>query len=94
MGEIAITLTKWTIRIGFMITMIFALVLLVNFSLSLVVVDLNQNVLQDLFSLIQIWLPFDLNVMLLWLVSAVGVYFTYRMSVIAFNSLNRLIGDS
>lgn len=87
---IAVEATKWAFRLGFIAAGIAATVILLNFAFGLVFVALNGNVLSDLFALVQLWLPFNLNSILSWLIVAVVFYVVYRLSVIAVNYVSRL----
>lgn len=92
MGEIVIQVLKWTFRVTFILAGIFAFVVVLNLATSMIFVSLNQNALSDVFAMIQIWLPFNLNVVLVWLIAASTAYITYKLSIMAITWLNRLLG--
>lgn len=92
MGEILIAVLKWSIRIAFVLSGIFAFIIILNLSISLIFVTLNQSVLGDLFAIIQLWLPFNLNVLLAWLLAASTAYISYKLAVMSISWVNRVIG--
>ena len=94
MPELASQLLKWTARLGLTIAAITLFLFIVNFATSLIFVTLNQNVLSDIFLLVQQWLPFNLNVVLLWFVTASIAYLMYRLALAAFIWINRFVGES
>lgn len=92
MGDIVINLLKWTMRITFVIAGIFAFIVVLNLAVSMIFVTLNQNVLSDLLAMVQIWLPFNLNVVFVWLIAASTAFIAYKLSVMAISWINRLLG--
>lgn len=62
-----------------------ALVMIIGGALAL---TLNIAVLSDLAALIQMWLPFDLIVVLLWIISAAVAYLVYKLSLMALDFVN------
>lgn len=93
MGEIAVAVLKWLIRMSIVIAGIFSFVAVLNIATSMILVNLNQNVLTDIFAVIQIWLPFNLNVLLLWLIASSTAFILYRLSLASIIWINRLIGE-
>lgn len=91
--SVAIQAMKWTFRFGFIMAGISAFIILFNLGLSLVFVTLNNNVLTDLLGFLQLWLPFNLNTLLGWLMTVTIAYFLYRLSVVAIAYMNKLVGD-
>lgn len=91
--QVAIEVAKWIFRLGFIVAGVVAFVVLLNLGLSFFFVALNATVLADLFALLQMWLPFNLNALLGWVVAASAAYIVYRLAVIAIAYLNKLIGD-
>lgn len=91
MGNTPAILLVWGIRLGVVATSIFAFIVVLNLAFQLLFVTLNQNVLSDLFAMIQMWLPFNLNVVLSWFVTALIAYSFYRLSKVAYQYLDDLI---
>lgn len=81
---------KVILKSGLFMAMLFAFIVFLNFALSLTLVSMDANVLTDIFALIQIWLPFNLNVLLAWLVTATGLFFAYRMLNLGLAFINEL----
>lgn len=94
MGELVVFIIKWVVRVAFVMAGVFAFIVVVNLATSLIFVALNQNVLSDLFALIQMWLPFNLSVLLAWLTTASIAFITYKLAVMSLSWLNRILGQS
>lgn len=92
MGEIAITIIKWTFRGAFIIAVAIAIASLLSIIGNYLIIGFNTSVLADIFALIQIWLPFNLNILLIWVAVASTAYLTYRLAIIANVLLNSFIG--
>lgn len=91
MATAALVLLKWTISLAFVIAAIFAFIVLLNLGLSMTLVTLNQNVLSDIFALVQMYLPFNLSVLLLWVVSASVAFISYKLAVMSIAWINRVM---
>lgn len=92
MGEIAVLLLKWTFRLAFLIALALGLTAMIALIVNYMVVGYNQSVLGDIFSLIQIWLPFNLNIVLLWLTLAASAFVIYKLASLSYVLLNTFIG--
>jgi len=93
MGNTPVVIARWGIRLGFVAAAILAFTVMLNYIFELLLVTLNGNVLTDIFAMIQVWLPFDLNVILLWFTTAVVFYVGYLLTVQAFKFIDMLIKD-
>jgi len=91
MGETAVAIVKWVVRFSIIITLVFAFIVLFNFIYSLIGVTVNQSVIGDLMALVQTWLPFDLDVIFAWLLTATTLYIGYRLVIFAVSFLNRFL---
>jgi len=94
MGEIISMVLKILVRLSFVLAGIVGFIILLNMGLSMVTVGLNQGALTDIINLVQVWLPFNINVVLMWLWTAGALYMTYRMALVAFSFINRLAGKT
>lgn len=92
MGEVAVTIAKWALKISFFSAIAISLMILLGVVTSYIIVGFNGSVLNDIFATIQIWLPFNLNVVLLWLSVAATAYLTFRLSLMIFNIIDAYIG--
>jgi len=92
MGEIAVTLAKWFLKLAFFIAVILSVMVLVGVITSYLVVGFSVPVLHDLFALIQIWLPFNLNVLLIWITLSASAYVAYRLAIMTYNMFNSYLG--
>ena len=81
MGEVAVNIIKWAVKIGFWSATIFAFVTLITFIISGFNVVLNQSVIGELIGIMQIWLPFNFGTVITWLLTASIMYLTYRLAV-------------
>jgi len=93
MGETVVAIVKWTVRFGIILSLVFAFIVLFNFTYSLIGVTLNQSVVGDIMALVQIWLPFDLDVLLAWIFTSTVLYLSYRVIMFSAGFLNKFIGD-
>lgn len=79
---------KVIVKISFIIPVFWGLVSLVTSAMLMVYVSIDSGVLNDIFALVQLWLPFDLNVVLVWIGLSVTGYMSYAISVMMLNILN------
>lgn len=86
-----VSILKWTAKAGFVLASIVAFIGLLNFGISMIRIGLNGSVVGDLFGLMQIWLPFNMGSLLVWLVTASGLYIAYRLTIIAFSYVETFI---
>lgn len=92
MGETAVAIAKWALKISFFSAIAIALMILLGVVTSYMVVGFNTSILNDIFAVIQIWLPFNLNILLVWLSVAATAYLTFRLSLMIFNIIDTYIG--
>lgn len=92
MGEVVIAVAKWTFKATFFLTLVVALMVVFGIMSSYLVVAYNTSVLNDLFGLIQIWLPFNLNVLLIWIVLSSSAYIAYRIAHMMYEIVSNYIG--
>jgi hypothetical protein len=88
-----ISLFKIMTKMVFVLAVIFAFVALLGIVVSAMSVTVNNNVLQDVYSIVSIWMPFNLNVMILWLVTAALVYIMYRLTWVGLTFINNLLRE-
>jgi len=87
----AVFLLKASVIISFILAGIVAFLLVMNMMLSLIMVTFNQNVFTDIFSLVTIWLPFNLEAIWLWLTTAAFAFLAYRITMVAYTWVARFI---
>lgn len=92
MGEIAINIAKWALKISFFSALAIAFSILLGVMTSYLVVGFNTSILSDIFAVIQIWLPFNLNILLIWMSLAATTYLTFRLSLMIFNLIDQYLG--
>lgn len=88
MGEIAVTVAKWALKISFFSSIAIALMILFGVLTSYLVAGFSLPVLTDVFAFVQVWLPFNLNVILIWLGLAATAYLIFRLSLMTFNIID------
>lgn len=93
MEQAAITLFKVGLKISVVLTAVIAFVGILSLTGRMIFTNVNGNVLNDGLAIIQIWLPFDLSVVMLWATIAGASYFSYRLTMIAFNLINSTLTD-
>lgn len=81
MGEVSVTLFKSLVKVSAIFSVIVGFVTLFALVISGIMVALNYGVIEDLLSLVQMWAPFNLDPILLWLGTAVTFYMTYRVAM-------------
>lgn len=91
--QVAAQVAKWTFRFGFVMAGITAFIILLNIAFSMVFAALNFGVVGDILHMIQLWLPFNLNVLIVWILTTSVAYVSYRLAVIAIAYMSRLISD-
>lgn len=77
----------------FVIASIFAFLAMLGLIMSAMNVSTNGGVLADIYAIVAMWLPFNLNVVILWLVTAALVYLTYRLTVVAVVYVDKLLSS-
>lgn len=92
MGEVVVLILKILVRLAFVLSGITGFIILLNMGLQLVFVTLNQNALSDVLNLVQVWLPFNLNAIWMWLWTSASLYIVYRLAVAGYAWISRLVG--
>lgn len=93
MGQAAISVFSWTVKIGFLMAMVTAYIALLNIVILLLDVGINPTVLGDLTALIQMWLPFNLNAIFWWFTTIINAYIVYRLTMAAYAYINSFLGN-
>lgn len=62
---------------------VFAFVSIMTIVVSALLVTLNIAVLNDIVAIVQIWLPFNLVLMITWLLTVSFAYLAYRLAILA-----------
>lgn len=92
MVEIAVTVARWALKISFFTSIAIAISILIGVVSSYLIAGYNTSVLNDIFGIVQIWLPFNLNILLLWIAIAATAYLAFRLSLMVFNIISAYIG--
>lgn len=94
MGDFVTFLLRASIIISFFLAFLAGFILFFNLLISLFNVTLNHSVISDIGALINIWLPFNLSGIYIWLMLAANAFLFYRMGMVVFTWLNRLFGGN
>jgi len=94
MGEVAIQIAKWTFRSAFIIGVLLSVIALVSIISTYIIAGYNTSVLSDIFALVQVWLPFNLNIILIWLTVSATAYIAYKTAILSYVLLNTFIGKN
>jgi len=94
MGEVAVSVVKWLVRLSIIVSLILAFIVFYNFIYSLIGVTLNDSVIADLLALFQMWLPFNLSIVFSWLLTASVLYLSYRVILFSAGFINKFIGEN
>lgn len=92
--DMAMSFLKMGIRLLIVGASVFAFLAFMGIVISYIAIGINLTVLTDVFSMVQMWLPFDLNVILLWITTSCTAYILYRLSRIAIDYVNAVVGDA
>jgi len=92
-GLIGITVLKWSVKLVVVLVAIFAFIVILNFALSMIFTSVNGNVLGDIFALVQMFLPFNLNVILFWITAGASAFILFKISLLAIVFINDILGD-
>lgn len=70
---------------------IFMVGTLLSLIIQVLYIGINTSALMDVVALIQMWLPFNLGTIIVWLMSIASAYFAYIMCVKTLNIINSWI---
>lgn len=88
MAELAYKIMVIMAKLAFYSVMTFSVLTLITIVSSALMIALNFGVINDVIGLIQMWLPFNLGVVILWILTASFAFLTYRLSVLAVSYIN------
>lgn len=91
MGEIAISVLKWLLKIGFWSTAIFIWGSLTALIVQSMVMPNSAVMLADIITLVQAWAPFNVGSLIAWLVTTVSVYVGYKLATQALHLINSFV---
>jgi len=94
MGEVAVAVVKWLVRLSIIVSLILAFIVFYNFIHSMIGVTLDDSIIGDLLALVQMWLPFNLSIIFAWLLTASVLYLSYRAILFAAGFINKFVGES
>lgn len=81
---------KIAIKMTSFVAMILALIVIYNLIIATVSSVYNGSILDEIVSMIQIWLPFDLSKMINFITTTAMLILTYYLSRITIKKLNEL----
>jgi len=74
MAEIVLKIIKWSSVIAFFAGSVLSLVSLLIYIIGMLTTALNVSIIGDILALVQIWLPFNLMVLIGWTMTATALY--------------------
>lgn len=92
-GQSIIMILKVAFRTSFVVGAVVAFLAVFGLGVSTLAVALNAGILADLISLVQIWLPFNLVPILVWLVTVALAYLYYRLLLMALFFVQHVLND-
>lgn len=92
LAVVAFNIGKILLRASLFLAAVTAFIVVLNLAISGFGIALNQSVLNDLFAMIQMWLPFNLNSLLIWITTSVIAYLTYRIVLAGVIWIHRVLG--
>lgn len=92
MGEVVLQVARWTAKLAFWLSVVGSVLIIFGVIFNYMIVGFNMSVLGDIFAMIQIWLPFNLNILLGWLTLAATGYIAYRFAILAYNMIDSFLG--
>jgi len=87
----AADILKIALKMSYVLAMVILFIGLLNLTISLVFVGLNNSVLVDILYLMQMWMPFNMTPLIAWVNVMAVAYLTYRLYIIGFNILKGLL---
>jgi len=91
MSDAAVSLFKITIKGSFVFGVIMAFIVVFNVFINGLLVGLNAGVLTDIFAIVSIWMPFNLGMVITWLLTVSLLFLTYRAMMVAFDFVARVL---
>lgn len=91
MGVVIRWILVITLQLGFWMSVVFTFFPLMVIIISAVMVTMSGTVIADLFSIVQLWLPFNLDVILVWLLALVVAFSLYWLASKVFAMLSSLV---
>lgn len=92
MGEVAITVAKWAMKLAFWMACVLSLLVVIGIAGQYIIMGMNMSVIGDVFAVIQIWCPFNISLLIVWMVALSTAYIGYRLALMAYNLINAYIG--
>lgn len=92
-GQSIIMILKFAFRTSFVVGAVVAFLAVFGLGVSTLAVALNAGILADLIALAQIWLPFNLVPILVWLVTVGLAYLYYRLLLMALFFVQHVLND-
>lgn len=93
LAMLAYNVGKILLRASLFLGAVTAFIVVLNLAISGFGIALNQSVLNDLFGMVQMWLPFNLNSILIWITTSGIAYLTYRAVLAGVIWINRILGN-
>lgn len=93
MPELIIPIIKLAAKASFLLAIIITFVALMISILGGVSVVVNATLIGEVLAFIQMWLPFNLSVLMLWLVTITSLLVAYKLAYFAYGLISDFVGD-
>lgn len=91
MGEIIKWILIVSLQVGFWASIVFTFFPILTIIISGIIISLNGTVLMDLYWFVQMWAPFNFNVVLLWTLTIATAFGAWWLASKIFALLRSLI---
>lgn len=91
MGEIIKWIFVFMIKVGFWASIIFTFFPLLTVLIATLLIALNDSIILDLYYMIQMYLPFNFNVILLWLFTITAAFCVWWLAQKMYHLLAGLV---
>lgn len=91
MGEAAINIFKFAVKAGAIVAVISGFVIMMTVTISGINVLMSGTVIMDLLTLVQMWSPFNIDPILLWLGTSVSLFIAYRLTLTGYAMLKSVM---
>lgn len=93
MGEVIINIVKWAVKLSFWGIVVALWIAIMSQIVVYILTPMNGGLLSDIFAIVQIWSPFNVNSVIAWLVISASAYITYRIAIIGYNFINNFVSN-
>lgn len=82
--EFIIQVVKWGIKAVLLIGLFTPFIALFLFAMANINTAINQSVIGDFMGIVQIWLPFNIDVLFMWVFTSIGLFTAYKLALVVY----------